>query len=171
MTARTPEDIDRLFAERMAAGDVDGVVALYEPGGGLVSFDGIVTTGPGPIREALARLAAMRPRMTMNLVRVVRSRRRLRARLQRLEDRPPWTPEGRPVTMEGRALEVSRQSAGRLVAVRAGRSVRARVGRARPSAGGAGPGAARVAARAAAAHRREAPAPTPRAARRPTRPT
>lgn len=30
MTARTPEDIDRLFTERMAAGDVDGVVTLLD---------------------------------------------------------------------------------------------------------------------------------------------
>ena len=61
MGAGSPEDIDRLFSERMAVGDVDGVVALYEPGGGLVSYDGLVTTGAAAIREALARLAAMRP--------------------------------------------------------------------------------------------------------------
>ena len=108
MTARTPEDIDRLFAERMAAGDVDGVVALYEPGGGLVSFDGIVTTGPGPIREALARLAAMRPRMTMNLVRVVRSADGF-ALVYNDWKMSAVDPDGRAVTMEGKAIEVSRQ--------------------------------------------------------------
>ena len=108
MTARTPEDIDRLFAERMAAGDVDGVVALYEPGGGLVSFDGIVTTGPGPIREALARLAAMRPRMTMNLVRVVRSTDGF-ALVYNDWKMSAVDPDGRAVTMEGKAIEVSRQ--------------------------------------------------------------
>ena len=108
MTARTPEDIDRLFAERMAAGDVDGVVALYEPGGGLVSFDGIVTTGPGPIREALARLAAMRPRMTMNLVRIVRSAGDF-ALVYNDWKMSAVDPDGRPVTMEGRAVELSRR--------------------------------------------------------------
>ena len=108
MTARTPEDIDRLFAERMAAGDVDGVIALYEPGGGLVSFDGIVTTGPGPIREALARLAAMRPRMTMNLVRVVRSGDDF-ALVYNDWKMSAVDPDGRPVTMEGKAIEVSRR--------------------------------------------------------------
>jgi len=29
--ARQPEDLDRLFLERANAGDVDGVVDLYEP--------------------------------------------------------------------------------------------------------------------------------------------
>ena len=108
MTARTPEDIDRLFTERMAAGDVDGVVALYEPEGGLVSQDGLVTTGPAAIREALARLAAMRPRMTTNPVRVVRTGADLAVvyndwKLSAVDA------EGRPVTMEGRAIEVSRR--------------------------------------------------------------
>ncbi len=63
--ARTPEDLDRLFAEGMAAGDVDAVVALYEPGGVLVSAEGVPTTGPAAIRTTLARLAAMRPQIAM----------------------------------------------------------------------------------------------------------
>jgi hypothetical protein len=53
---------------------VDAVVALYEPGGVLVALDGLVTAGHAPaIRDALSQLAAMRPRMTMNLTRVVRT--------------------------------------------------------------------------------------------------
>jgi len=108
MTARAPEDIDRLFSERMAVGDVDGVVALYEPGGVLVSLDGLVTTGPAAIRGALFQLAAMRPRMTMNLLRVVRTAADLAVAYN------DWKlaavdAEGRPVTMEGRAIEVSRR--------------------------------------------------------------
>jgi uncharacterized protein (TIGR02246 family) len=110
MGAGSPEDIDRLFSERMAAGDVDGVVALYEPGGGLVSYDGLVTTGAAAIREALARLAAMRPRMTMNLVRVVRTANDL-AVVYNDWKMTALDAEGRPVTMEGRAIEVSRRQA------------------------------------------------------------
>jgi uncharacterized protein (TIGR02246 family) len=110
MGAGSPEDIDRLFSERMAAGDVDGVVALYEPGAGLVSYDGLVTTGAAAIREALARLAAMRPRMTMNLVRVVRTANDL-AVVYNDWKMTALDAEGRPVTMEGRAIEVSRRQA------------------------------------------------------------
>ena len=109
MTARAPEDIDRLFAERMAAGDIDGIAALYEPAGALVSQDGHLTTGPRAIRGALARLAAMRPRKTMDLVRVMRT-----ADLAVVYN--DWKlsavdPEGRPVTRGGRAIEVSRRQA------------------------------------------------------------
>ncbi|HEX5864337.1 MAG TPA: hypothetical protein VF014_08805 [Casimicrobiaceae bacterium] len=31
MTARTPEDLDRLFAEALNAGKLDALVGLYEP--------------------------------------------------------------------------------------------------------------------------------------------
>jgi len=110
MTARAPEDIDRLFAERMAAGDVDAVVALYEPGGVLVALDGLVTAGHAAIRDALSQLAAMRPRMTMNLTRVVRTPTDLAVvyndwKLSAVDA------EGRPATMQGRAIEVSRRQA------------------------------------------------------------
>jgi len=110
MTARSPEDIDRLFTERMAAGDIDGVIALYEPNGALLSPEGVATTGPAAIRGALARLAAMRPQMTMNLVRVVRTADDLAVAYN------DWKlsavdAEGRPVTMQGKAVEVSRRQA------------------------------------------------------------
>jgi uncharacterized protein (TIGR02246 family) len=110
MTARSPEDIDRLFAERMAAGDIDGVIALYEANGALLSPEGVATTGPAAIRGALARLAAMRPQMTMNLVRVVRTADDLAVAYN------DWKlsavdAEGRPVTMQGKAVEVSRRQA------------------------------------------------------------
>ena len=110
MTARAPEDIDRLFAERMAAGDVDAVVALYEPGGVLVALDGLVTAGHAAIRDALSQLAAMRPRMTMNLTRVVRTPTDL-AVVYNDWNLSAVDAEGRPATMQGRAIEVSRRQA------------------------------------------------------------
>src|SRR5262245_38318894 len=106
MTARTPEDIDRLFSERMAVGDVDAVVTLYEPGGAPGSLDGLVTTGPAAIRGALFQLAAMRPRMTMKLIRVVRPAEDLAVVYNDWKLSAVDT-EGRSVTLEGRAIEVS----------------------------------------------------------------
>jgi uncharacterized protein (TIGR02246 family) len=108
MAARTPEDINRLFAEHMAAGDVDAVVALYEPNGVLVSAEGVATTGHAAIRDALARLAAMRPKMTMNVRRVVRTADDLAVvyndwKLAAVDS------HGREVTMAGKAIEVSRR--------------------------------------------------------------
>ena len=62
--ARRPEDLDRLFLERANAGDVDGVVALYEPQAVLAFPPGQLVTGAAAIREVYAGLLAGRPRFT-----------------------------------------------------------------------------------------------------------
>jgi uncharacterized protein (TIGR02246 family) len=110
MTARTPEDLDRLFSERMAAGDIDGIVALYERGAVLVSPEGVATTGAAAIREALRGLAAMRPLVTMNVTRIVRTDYDL-AVVYNDWKLAAVDAEGRAIAMAGRALEVSRRQA------------------------------------------------------------
>jgi uncharacterized protein (TIGR02246 family) len=70
-TARTPEDTDRLFAERLNAGDLDGVVALYEGGATLVRGDGTPATGRPAIRIELAEILQVKPAIVMD-VRTVR---------------------------------------------------------------------------------------------------
>ena len=59
--AATPEDLSRLIVARLNAGDIDGVVALYEPDAVLALPDGQVATGTDEIREAYRRLLADRP--------------------------------------------------------------------------------------------------------------
>lgn len=53
MAARIPEEIDQLFAQAFSAGDLDALVALYEPDAALVSQPGQVVKGREAIREAL----------------------------------------------------------------------------------------------------------------------
>ena len=72
MSARTPEDCDRLFAEHVNAGDLDALLALYEPGCTLAQSDGGVAVGQAAIREVMQRLIAMRPIRT-EVVRVLRA--------------------------------------------------------------------------------------------------
>ena len=62
--ARRPEDLDRLFLERANDGDVDGVVALYEPQAVLAFSPGQLAIGAAAIREVYAGLLARRPRFT-----------------------------------------------------------------------------------------------------------
>jgi ketosteroid isomerase-like protein len=62
--ALQPEDLDRLFLERANAGDVDGVVNLYEPDAVLAFPPGRLTVGRQAIREVYADLLASRPRLT-----------------------------------------------------------------------------------------------------------
>jgi ketosteroid isomerase-like protein len=56
-----PEDLSRFFVERANAGDVEGLVALYEPGAVLAFPPGRLSVGRGAIREAYAKLLADGP--------------------------------------------------------------------------------------------------------------
>src|SRR5262245_53698793 len=62
--ALQPEDLDRLFLERANAGDVDGVVDLYEPDAVLAFPPGRLATGRSAIREVYVDLLVSRPRLT-----------------------------------------------------------------------------------------------------------
>jgi len=62
--AAQPEDLGRFFVERANAGDVDGLVALYEPDAVLALPDGQVATGTAEIREVYRQLLADRPTLT-----------------------------------------------------------------------------------------------------------
>jgi ketosteroid isomerase-like protein len=62
--ATRPEDLSRLFVERANAGDVEGLVALYEPDAVLAFPPGEVTVGSQAIRQAYQRLLADRPTFT-----------------------------------------------------------------------------------------------------------
>jgi uncharacterized protein (TIGR02246 family) len=53
MAARKPEEVDQLFARAFSAGDLEAMVALYEPGATFVPRSGNPVTGRDAIREAL----------------------------------------------------------------------------------------------------------------------
>jgi ketosteroid isomerase-like protein len=59
--AAEPEDLGLLFLERASAGDVDGVVALYEPDAVLASAPGGPAIGAAAIRQVYEALLAGRP--------------------------------------------------------------------------------------------------------------
>jgi ketosteroid isomerase-like protein len=56
-----PEDLSRLIVRRLNEGDVEGLVALYEPEAILALPDGEVATGRSEIRAAYERLLAEQP--------------------------------------------------------------------------------------------------------------
>jgi ketosteroid isomerase-like protein len=59
--AREPEELGRLFLERARAGDVEGVVALYEPGAVLAMPAGELIRGTTALRDFYAALLADPP--------------------------------------------------------------------------------------------------------------
>jgi ketosteroid isomerase-like protein len=59
--AADPNDLGRYFVERANAGDVEGLVALYEPGAVLAFPSGTVATGHAEIRQVYEEFLASRP--------------------------------------------------------------------------------------------------------------
>jgi uncharacterized protein (TIGR02246 family) len=61
-----PAQLHRQFEERFNAGDIDGLVALYEPDATLIAAPGGVATGLDEIREALGGFLAMQGEITLD---------------------------------------------------------------------------------------------------------
>ena len=109
MPARKPEEVDRLLAELLSAGDLEGVVALYEPGATFVAQPGAAATGHAAIRQATAQFLAMKPTLRLQVASVTAA-----GDLALLVSK--WTltgtgPDGKPVTMAGTGAEVVRRQA------------------------------------------------------------
>jgi ketosteroid isomerase-like protein len=102
-----PVALDREFERLLNAGDLDALMALYEPGAALMPMPGSVVVGAAAVREALAGFIAMKP--------TIRTSGRLVAQtgdLALLAN--DWTldatgQDGKPVTMSGSAIEVARR--------------------------------------------------------------
>jgi enoyl-CoA hydratase/carnithine racemase/ketosteroid isomerase-like protein len=71
MAARSPEDLSKLFAERASAGDLDGLLELYEPAARFIGPNGGDANGEEAIRERLAGLLAMEPSISSTDIRVM----------------------------------------------------------------------------------------------------
>ncbi len=108
MPARTPEECDSLFAVSVDKGDLDGLVALYEPKACLVQQDGTQASGAAAIREGLAGLVAMKPKITMNVSKVVSAGDDL-AVLYNDWSMTAKGPDGKPTAMSGKAMEIVRR--------------------------------------------------------------
>ena len=110
MPARTPEQIDQLFAEALNAGDVDALVELYEPNASMRPSPDKTVTGTAAIREALTGFIAAGPRMTLTARTVAQSG---DVALVTAQWQLSMTgPDGKPAQMSGQSVEVVRRQAG-----------------------------------------------------------
>jgi ketosteroid isomerase-like protein len=71
MPATTPEQIHRLFEEMFNAGDIDGLMTLYEPESALIPQPGRLASGNDQVREALEVYLALGGRITLDTKLVV----------------------------------------------------------------------------------------------------
>ena len=109
MPAHTPEDVHATFTQLFSDGDLEGVMALYEPGAQLIPQPGALPISGPAIRQVLKGFLALRPTMSIQTTGVVKT-----------QDiallRSNWTlsgkgADGRPVEMSHRSVEVVRRQA------------------------------------------------------------
>jgi uncharacterized protein (TIGR02246 family) len=109
MPATTPEQIHRLFEDAFNAGDIDGLMVLYEPDSVLVPEPGSVVQGSKQVRAALEGYLALRARITLDTKLVLTV-----GDLAYLSD--SWSlsgtgPDGNPLTLGATTAEVARRQA------------------------------------------------------------
>ena len=107
MAARTPEDIDRLFAEALNAGSLDALVALYEPQAALMPSPDKLVTGTAAIRESLAAFLAGKPKISL-APRLVAQTGEL-AVVSAKWELSMIGPDDKPARMTGQSVEVLRR--------------------------------------------------------------
>lgn len=108
MPARKPEDVHRLFGEAFNAGDLEALMALYEPGATLVAQPGQpAVSGTEAIRGALGAFLGRKGRMTLEPWKVLQAG-DLALLLSRWVLTAPG-PDGQPVTMRGTTTDVARR--------------------------------------------------------------
>jgi ketosteroid isomerase-like protein len=71
--ARTPEDVHRLWTDYFVAGDLEGLLSLYEPDATLAVQPGASVSGRVAIREVLAGFLAVRRKFEIEFGRALQS--------------------------------------------------------------------------------------------------
>jgi len=107
MPASTPEELVKTFFDTFNSGNLDNLVALYEPNAMLVAQPGQAAEGHAAIRQALSQFLGMKPTLTPGRISVVTAGDIALSVLK-------WTlkgtgPDGKPVQMEGATSDVLRK--------------------------------------------------------------
>jgi uncharacterized protein (TIGR02246 family) len=105
MPAKTPEECDHLFEVHINAGDLDGLVALYEADATFVPQEGDALHGTAAIRGALTGFVAMKPTLRMKITRVIPIGKDLAMIYN------DWTMTARGQAGTGKAIELMRRQA------------------------------------------------------------
>jgi ketosteroid isomerase-like protein len=109
MPATTPEQIHRLFQDTFNAGDLDGLMGLYETNAALIAQPGSVAQGSEQVRAALQSFLALKGSISLDTTLVVTV-----GDLAYLSNN--WSlrgtgPDGNPVTLGATTAEVARRQA------------------------------------------------------------
>jgi ketosteroid isomerase-like protein len=108
MLAQTPQECDALRDACINGGNLEGLLALYEPGAGLVQQDGSPPRTGAALRQSLAAYMTMGAKITTNVVKAITAENDLAVLYN------DWTltvggPDGNPMSISGKATEVVRR--------------------------------------------------------------
>ena len=73
MIAKTPAEVHTLFARLFSAGDLEGLMSLYEDEATLVQRTGTSLNGKAAIRESLSKLLSMGIQMKLEVRRTIQA--------------------------------------------------------------------------------------------------
>jgi ketosteroid isomerase-like protein len=107
MPARKPEELDQLFAQAFNSGDLDALIALYEPQASFNPEPGQTANGIETIRQALSGFLAIKPKLTLEAKTLNQT-----GDIALTTGRWHLTgtgPDGNAVDMRGQSVEVSRR--------------------------------------------------------------
>jgi uncharacterized protein (TIGR02246 family) len=107
MPVHRPEDMPGAYSEAFNSGQVDALLALYEPDATLVAQPGQVVTGKEQIREAYTQFLALKARINVTPKRVLAGR----------DVALAWNtwaltgtgPDGQPISLGGDTTEILRR--------------------------------------------------------------
>jgi uncharacterized protein (TIGR02246 family) len=107
MSGQEPQVIHQQFEDAFNTGDIEGLMALYEPDCALVGAPGTVASGPVEVRAGLEGLLALKGKAKLTTRDVVQV-----GDLALLSC--AWTldgtgPDGQPISIGGRTAEVARR--------------------------------------------------------------
>lgn len=108
MPGTTPAELDLQFAAELNAGNLDGLMALFEENAVQVREDRAVTQGPAELRAVMRAFVEMRPQLDLEVTGVTP----LDDDVALVADR--WTmtaqgPEGDRIEMNGRGAHIARR--------------------------------------------------------------
>ena len=109
MPARKPEECDLLLTESLNRGDVDTVVALYEPTARYVLDSGKVVTGHAAIREILQGYVAAKAKFSAEKILAFPGAEENLALTSIIGSVRVTEPDGKEVTLRGQSMEVVRR--------------------------------------------------------------
>ncbi len=105
--ASTPAELMNDFFAKFNAGDIEGVLAHYEPDAAFVDEPGKVAHGTDAIRESLSNFFAMKPTLTNVKTETIVAG-------DMGTNYTKWSlagtgPDGEPISMEGVAIDIIRR--------------------------------------------------------------